>query len=364
MAVNFFKRVTPSELKTYIPFNRNTRGTSGRAVYINPALLPRYIELINSKATNQMRLDAAIQGLRALAGGFTSDSNNNNAFCHRTQVDGVEISYSILQDLGPSQKTGVYVTDLKVKASARNFDAAGLYQAELKSGAWVPRKSPIDATVYENGAISAGISSKYGEANKSSAANSAGRMLFKKLGRALNYDLFFIPASQVDHQGTWVSPGQKLNTNRVNAKKLAEVLRSKERSGNNSKIFWHASDHGAQILLDALQLLPAMGVNKLEKQEFALSNPFASVPALARALKNVGIDFNERMVDWRSSSEASLAHQQYSREIGIGFKSEFTRLSKNESISKMPKPKIDFKNDTFFAEAAKRALLGTSQGWA
>lgn len=364
MAVNFFKRVTPSELKAYIPFNRNTRGTSGRAVYINPALLPRYIELINSKATNQMRLDAAIQGLRALAGGFTSDSNNNNAFCHRTQVDGVEIFYSILQDLGPTNKSGIYVTDLRVKALNGSPHSAGLHLAQLRQGSWTPNPVENNTPTTYFGAITGGVDSKSGDASIMSTCNSTGKRMFKKLGcRPVDYDLFFTPSSQVTTEGTWTTATQKRLPTGYLPRKLADAMIKVEKKNHVGMIKWDVSDQGAQILLQALKLLPTLGMTKLERQSFEVSNPYAPIGSLKLALKSVGYELTPEMVNLQSQSRGSIAHQTHTMDIGLAFKGNRNSLDKSVGIAQVPNALNIKSHNAIFSETANKALKGLTQGW-
>ena len=176
----------------FVPFNKHSNKGCGRNVYIDAALIPRYIELTTSKAVTPMRLSHAIQALRALAGGFSSASNLHNAFSHRSAVDGVEIAYTLLQG-GKDREGGVYVTDFRLKANAKNVGEAGLHNVMQKGRSWFLHKSKDMLLSTHYGVISSGSAKSIGEADVEQAANEGGRYLDRNSNYNGDYDLFFTP---------------------------------------------------------------------------------------------------------------------------------------------------------------------------
>lgn len=346
----------------FVPFNKHSNKGCGRNVYIDAALIPRYIELTTSKAVTPMRLSHAIQALRALAGGFSSASNLHNAFSHRSAVDGVEIAYTLLQG-GKDREGGVYVTDLRLKANAKNVGEAGLHNVRVRRGEWVslPAKDLSLSTFY--GVISSGTAGLNGEASLKDATLDCGDYLAKNTRCDGGFDLFFSPASKVDGEGTWLTASQKRLPASSLAKNLADVIQLAEKQARwGGTVTWYVLDDGAKVLLQALKMLPAKGVKKLEKQTFMFSNARESMGLLKLALHNVGVTLTPDMIKTNSFDTAAVVHQKFALQHGLtinnhnrlGASARTTQLAANKDLLK----KIDS-----FEDAVKNQLLNAAHGW-
>jgi hypothetical protein len=64
---------------TFILFHPSTNGTSGRKVYIDPTLIPRFIELIDPNGHVGLQVIQGLIGLKNSAAGISSDSNQSKA---------------------------------------------------------------------------------------------------------------------------------------------------------------------------------------------------------------------------------------------------------------------------------------------
>ncbi|MET0356825.1 MAG: hypothetical protein ABW044_08585 [Cellvibrio sp.] len=84
----------------FIYFHPTTKGNPGRAVYIDPQLLTRFMELIDASTAIGQEVARGIIGLQSNAGGVTSDSNLSCAFQHRNTFKNVVVTYTVLQSGG------------------------------------------------------------------------------------------------------------------------------------------------------------------------------------------------------------------------------------------------------------------------
>lgn len=351
-----------SQNESFIPFC-NAKG-NGRGVFIDATLIPRYIELTESKAVTPMRLSHGIKALRALAGGFHSSSNQQNAFAHRTQVDGVEIAYTVLPG-GQGREGGVYVTDLRLKARRGNEEAAGLYNVIFQRNTWRPVKAPESKLSTFYGVISAGSAGVNGEATYRDAANECGNFLAKNTSYDGKYDLFFTPGSKVDGEGTWLTPAQKRLPLTALAKNLAGVICQAEAdySWKNDPVTWYVLEDGAKVLLQALKLLPASGVTTLTKNTFLFANPRESMATLKLALQKVGITLTPEMIKANSLDAAARVRQQFNSQLGLALiKSQKLRDNK-VSIAKLPVNQNLIRKAGTFEEAVKKQLFSAAHGW-
>lgn len=356
-----------SNNKHFMPFDRGN--TNGRKVFIDSALIPRYIELIESKAVAiPMRLGQAIKSLRAVAGSCGSDSNINNAFSHRTRIDGVEIAYTVLQG-GSTREGGVYVTDLRLKANRANMDQAGLYDVTPNDRLWDARKaSDLKLRTY-CGVISAGSASILGEADKDETTNECGQFLDDNAGATSGYDgnfhLFFTPGSLVDSEGTWLTANQKRLPPSALAQDLANTLRQVEvkYAWENDAVTWYVLEDGAKVLLQALKFLPAAGKTQLTKSTFVFANPRESLAELKFALQKVGITLTADMIKANSLDLAARARQQFAQQRGLAILKDQKLIDNNAKNTRLAVNKDLLKKIGFFEEAVKKQMLGAAQGW-
>ena len=346
----------------FVPFDK-TKG-NGRKVFIDTALIPRYIELTHSKAVTPMRLSHAIKALRALAGGFSSSSNQQSAFAHRTSVDGVEVAYTVLQG-GQGREGGVYVTDLRLKARHVNADAAGLYNVVPQRNIWNAVKAPGFKLSTFYGVISAGTAGPSGEAESPKTASECGKFLAKNTRYDGKYDLFFTPGSRVDSEGTWLTPTQKRMPTSALAQNLANVIRQAEVDLTWAKdpVTWYVLEDGAKVLLQALKLLPATGVTALTKNAFLFANPRESMATLKFALQKVGITLTPEMIKANSLDAAAIVRQQFTQQHGLAVIKSQKSIDNKVGITQLATNNNLLKKIESFEEAVKKQLLGAAQGW-
>lgn len=111
----------------FMYYHPDTKGVSGRAVYIDPQLIVRFMEVIESQGAKGIEVARAIINLKSTAAGITSDSNKNNAAQHRQHVQNVVVTYTVLQNGG--RGAGVYITDLQHGFSS-DQGRPGLYKVK------------------------------------------------------------------------------------------------------------------------------------------------------------------------------------------------------------------------------------------
>lgn len=133
------KNVHNEDYASFVYFHESTKGESGRAVYINPELLSRFLDLIDTRQSsgqNTARLINAIKDIKVDANGLSTNSNLSNGFEARKDCGPVEVTYTVYQDNASSHRgPGAYITKLKRlhKDEQEEDKPAGLYKATLSN---------------------------------------------------------------------------------------------------------------------------------------------------------------------------------------------------------------------------------------
>lgn len=85
---------------SFLRFHPSANGTDGRPVYIDPALLTRFVELIDPSSHIGKQVIQGLIGLKNSAAGISSDSNQSNALQHRSTFQNIVATYTVLQHGG------------------------------------------------------------------------------------------------------------------------------------------------------------------------------------------------------------------------------------------------------------------------
>ena len=288
---------------TFILFHPSTNGTSGRKVYIDPALIPRFIELIDPNGNIGLQVIQGLIGLKNSAAGINSDSNQSNALQHRSTFQNIVVTYTILQQGG--RGAGVYITAL-ASAHASDTHSPGFYKVLPDTGRGGDSRSkwtiePDSSTTMSSvvgvlGAVApsdSGASSAIETANIfASDALSAER---RQLGKG--FSLFYTPNYVIDGMGIWLSSSQKTSNGsagspRSFAQLLANTANKPASHGDPERYKWYIVGQGAKVFQQALQEYKRIGKTPLNSNhEFYFIDPQVPLGLLKDDLRSQGIDF-------------------------------------------------------------------------
>ena len=288
---------------TFILFHPSTNGTSGRKVYIDPALIPRFIELIDPNGHIGLQVIQGLIGLKNSAAGINSDSNQSNALQHRSTFQNIVVTYTILQQGG--RGAGVYITAL-ASAHASDTHSPGFYKVLPDTGRGGDSRSkwtiePDSSTTMSSvvgvlGAVApsdSGASSAIETANIfASDALSAER---RQLGKG--FSLFYTPNYVIDGMGIWLSSSQKTSNGsagspRSFAQLLANTANKPASHGDPERYKWYIVGQGAKVFQQALQEYKRLGKTPLNRNhEFYFIDPQVPLGLLKDDLRSQGIDF-------------------------------------------------------------------------
>lgn len=298
----------------FMYFHTSTKGNPGRAVYIDPQLLVRFMELIDTNVAKGQEVARGIIGLQSNAATAASDSNLSNAFQHRYTVQNVVVTYTVLQNGG--RGAGVYITDLQHGYSS-DKGRPGLYKVEpaANENRWlaVPDDSRTMPSLI---GVLAPTDEGIADPNKTARAF-ADRALVKESRKISNgFALFYTPTYAIDNTGTWITSAQKQTSGSVSLpKSFAQILANTENkattSGDIEKHKWYIVGQGAKIFQQALQEYKQLSRHQLRRShEFYFIDPQIPLGLLQKDLRDNAIDFaRDKNIIESSMSVTSQVHQ-------------------------------------------------------
>ncbi|WP_444897252.1 hypothetical protein [Microbulbifer sp. SSSA005] len=311
-----------SGYKNFIFFHPKTTGMQdGRAVFIDPNLLPRFIDLVDIDSAEGKRTASKLIELRGAAGGITADSNLKTAGVHREVMGVVEVLYEVVQQGGAENRgAGVYIKKIR-RANGNSGSAAlpaGFYQSDYKRTEWaltpimdeaIPTAVGAIGAVFDETAYDALSTAKeYGEYFQTS-----GKVSHKLLNNS--FSLYYAPSFVVDELGGWETKSQKLLGPNAGPGELARILNKAERSWDERdqtiKYHWYVFKEGAKILHRALKIFKQKaGGKKLQQHCFYFVNPRENLGLLMQEVEAIGAQtkktsYEHEMVD----DIASKVHQ-------------------------------------------------------
>ncbi|QFT55228.1 hypothetical protein [Microbulbifer sp. THAF38] len=369
-----------TDYTSFIFFHEKTKGQNGKPVFIDPKLLPRFIDLIdlNSEAgiktANQMNL------LKGPAAGITSDSNQSNGFEHREYIGGVQVTYIVYQEGNSHNRgPGVYITELKRAngESGRESLPAGFYLSNFKNNEWRLSSIKDDNIPTVIGAIGAFFDgTKY---DALSTANVYGDYL-KTTGNAkpsqLNNSFFlhYAPSYLIDEFGVWKTGVQKLSGPDAGPQELARLLYKSlpwDERDETLKHHWYVFGEGAKMLHRTLKEFKQLaGGKKLLQHCFYFVNPRENLGLLMRDVEAVGAQTQKTSYRHSLDDIASKVHQvKDGNSAVIGLQkmdaswTKFDKMIQGGSNYYQNKYINSIDNNRTFADAAIKFAKNFKDGW-
>lgn len=322
-AINVASSSLGKDLKNYVYFSNDTRGTVGRAVKINPDLFAPFLAMVDPSSFQGRNIIKAITDLRATAGHLNSQANARNSFEYRLTIENVAVRYRVCsEEIGA--KGTVYITQITPGGKATH--KSGLYSISTASRrAQVTEHSPSKiphSTIYLNGT---------GQTTTDEAADQA-------LSRA-SQGSCLLAFSNCETQGEaniWkTSQSGTTNSNAMIAK-LTEAL--EVNAGDKKE--WIAEGEGVGILLEAIKNARGNSRKDLnyEKHQFSnykfkLFNPVGDTSTLLTILRQKKAEFPEKLITYDSSNRAakiSAAAQHFQinqRLASLGSRADYNKAA-------------------------------------
>ncbi|MES2673750.1 MAG: hypothetical protein V4660_05890 [Pseudomonadota bacterium] len=305
-----------ADYSIFIYYHPSTKGSAGRAVFIDPQLLVRFMELVDSLGAKGLEVARKIIELQSTAAGITADSNKSNAGQHRQTIQNIVVTYTVLQSGG--RGAGVYITDLQ-HGFLKDEGRPGLYKAEQGGrGQFRWQATPDDNTSMPHmiGVLGAVAPSELGVTNASETASTFAAGVLQKERISKGFSLFYTPTYVMDNVGIWLTSDQKQTSGSGScASSFARLLENtakkspSELGGERHK--WFIVGQGAKVFQQALREYKQHSTNPLNRShEFYFVDPQVPLGLLKQDLRNNGIDLDRdhTIVDG-SMSLASQTHQ-------------------------------------------------------
>lgn len=284
---------------TFILFHSSTNGTNGRKVFIDPALIPRFIELIDPESHVGLQVIQGLIGLKNSAAGIGSDSNQSNAMQHRSTFQNVVATYTVLQQGG--RGAGVYITGL-VSGYQKDLHSPGLYKVKPSAERGTKWAVESDTSTVMPSVIGVLGAAAPSESGISSATETAGVFADSVLSRERRqigngFSLFYTPNYVIDGMGVWLSSTQKTSNSaagspRSFAQLLANTANKPAGYGDPERYKWYIVGQGAKVFQQALQEYKRISKTPLNRShEFYFVDPQVPLGMLKDDLLSQGIHF-------------------------------------------------------------------------
>lgn len=269
-----FSKILGASSRDFILFDKDTDGRSGRPIFINGALANKFN---NFKKFSEIQYAFhRIKQLRALAGGITSYSNNNDAMEHMLVVGRAKITYKLFAATNdPGSKPGVYITDLDMADFADH--EPGIYKTIKKAESWDVGGSPESYITSSVAAIN-GLCDDLRQA----AGEIMPSILESAYGPQNDYDLFYNPPALFKDGKEWKTPQQKLR-GQVMTELLARAL--KDCQLHKQEVKWVVHGDGARLLRKTLEKVGGADLSNHTLMFMAPMDTVADILPMARRSK-------------------------------------------------------------------------------
>ncbi|USD23230.1 hypothetical protein MJO52_08855 [Microbulbifer variabilis] len=364
----------------FIFFHETTKGQNGKPVFIDPKLLPRFIDLIDINSEAGRKTANQMNQLSSTAAGITSESNQTNGFQHRENIGAVQVSYTVYQEGNSHNRgAGVYITELKRANGISGAESlpAGFYLSKLGREGWGVEPIEDDTIPTVIGAIGAEFNGTAYSAITS--AKKYGKYLLTS-GNAnqkqLNdcFSLYYAPSYLVDELGVWKTATQKLSGPDAGPRELARLLYKSlpwDERDQTLKHHWYVFGEGAKILHRTLKEFSQIaGGKKLQQHCFYFVNPRENLGLLMREIEAVGAQTKKTSYRHSLDDIASKVHQVKDGDNAvIGLQkmdapwSEFDKMIQGGSNYYQNKYMNSIDNNRTFSDAAIRFVRNFKEGW-
>ena len=374
-------------LKQYKYFHPSTNGTEGRAVFIDPSLIGRFLDLIDISNAEGRNTAAKLFQLRNSAGNGQAHSSVNKPAMHYNNFGTVQVQYTIIQGGSESDRgPGVYIHDIRsIDTNKKETDTKpGFYLTEKMGGRWELRE-PVNKMSTKVGVIGAKIKGETYDASYS--ANEYGSHLHDIGG---NYDdqysFFYSPGYITNALGQWRTPLQKNDASfSQQQQQFANILQATlpwvdasqahERPWENAptpQYQWYVFDEGAKFLMEALkvfkQQIAGSSVRTLREHQFHFVNPKRNLGDLLRELESIKAQVTQGAYEFEDQLTAKLHQIMRTQDTVAGLQAYNLPSDKmhktigpiNDRIRKYQNTMDD---NSYFSDLVKTMQQEVQRGW-
>ncbi len=311
-----FSKLLGTPNSNFVLLSREADGTSGRKVFIDANLAPKFAELAGGKEgdskLNSDRLLGQLYQLRAVAGGGTAFSNMKNAFEHMHIFGDLKVVYKVVQNSGSSEPSGVYITDVDFSRFAKGGEP-GFYKSvyDLEDRSWVVQTEARNGIETKNVAINGlarGLEHAGADLLPSMVEAAFGNRDGINAIRNEGYTLFYNLQSLRDKGVNWYTPEQKRINRKHAAAMLGNGILDAQRRGQ--PVQWTIHGNGASLFAEAIERLKGQSLDKHEviflstPNEAHLGTILASVRAAGMKLHEEALKVHED--DWSGSLNRTI----------------------------------------------------------
>ncbi|UTA47964.1 hypothetical protein L1F30_00125 [Simiduia sp. 21SJ11W-1] len=293
-------------LQKFIYFDGSTQGQSGKKVFIDPMLLPKYMDYVENFANTRETTIAAIKQLSATAGSVTSSKNLQTAHLHRSHCGTVVVTYLVLQDkIENSHGPGVYITDVAQAVMGESEQGPGFYRINNVDEGWRSKELETDTMPTLIGTIGSVYNNDTAHYSLKSTQNKIGDFLDRRAAKHMTgegFALYYSPSYTVDGYGTWLPSKQQ--TGSAGPDRLANILINTQKQywGDiDSPHLWYVFGDGATLLSKALDVVERRGIKQLNYHSFEFIDPTVNMVKEAKRLESLGSVSRYKNLDFIST---------------------------------------------------------------
>ncbi len=289
------------DFRKFIYFSKNTMGKSGKPIFINPELLPNYLNHIPYKSHDgQLISKKIINDLRAVADGHKSGSalRKRGYFYMDFSYFGkyaTRLYYRIFQDKanGSIREPGVYIYDLKPTLSKESSEE-GLYEIfhHQASQTWRQKRVKEDKPSIKHKEFVVAGFTKNGSYDIDKTIKTANT--FRRENDNSSFNLYFNPGYLIDNNMLWEPPQQRKISKSAGTKELEEILTNTENNwisaieSSETKVYGNSSELVKKVLNSAFK-----SHKKFTKQTFEFVDPISPLPLLKQLSERCGSQFSD-----------------------------------------------------------------------
>lgn len=299
-ALGFQPALSPAERNHFVTFSENTKGRSGRPVFIDARLLPQFLSLIDVDTAKGQRIVRGIEGLRSIGGGISSYQSTSRAARHMSLLEEVEVYYFIEQAQANGMPAGLFITSLKRVAKG----------ASVKADIYLVDKSGYTATnntffTLNDAALSSAAS--VGDSVSETAQHAAP----DGWGGIATREVFFIPSKLANEKGNWLCPMEKQSNPVEIENKISHTLEQTQKRQQSLKkgepIRIQVHGEACKFIAGALN----RSSGHIDSLDFQFIEPVGNIALAINSIKNKNGKNSSPIISTNKASLISLSQVRF-----------------------------------------------------
>lgn len=302
-SLGFQPALSPAERSHFVAFSENTKGRSGRPVYIDARLLAQFLCLIDVDNEKGRRIIRGIEGLRSIGGGISSYQSTSRPARHMSLLEDLEVYYFIEQLNANGMPAGLFITALK-KHFGPSSHKANVYLIDQS------RTTPTNNTFFSlnNASISSASSLEQSifETEQHAPRNGWNALEAR--------EILFVPGKLNNAAGNWLCPMEKQQSPSDLETKISAVLDTTQKRQQALK---KGETIKVQIHRDSVNLVAAAlakSSGHLDALDFQFIEPMGNLSNALTLVKSRNAQSTQPIVATTKSSLIALAQVKFQLE--------------------------------------------------